>query len=737
MFRDQDYPLAVPTWEKGKWIEDTIFNTKQDLIDYLKSIFKEPGKYEFDENTYHWQEQANRFDEIGYYCKAPFRSKDFIKYWEDQKRKSRTGVIFKNEDKSWFLTRDYYFWINFLKIFDKEKRIYAFPTIWDVQYHMALFEVLAELHNKHVAMLKKRQIASSYFHIAKLINFYWFEEGAKLKLGASLKDYINIKGSWKMVNEYSDFLNEHTAWYRPHNPGKVMDWTQQIEMTINGRDVRKGLKSTLTGHTFEKDPTAGVGGPCRMFFHEEGGIAPKADQTYEFMRPALHSGMLSTGLFIIAGSVGDLDQCEPLKLYMLQPRENDFYYVESNLIDDKGTIGKHALFIPEQWSMPPHIGPYGNSLVEEALAAIMVQREQWKKDLEPATYQLRISQKPTNIKEAFAYREASVFPPHLLTNQSDRIDNKSYHAEYLDIRRGKNGSIKIKESKKGPIKDFPVKKNATDKEGCLVVWERPISDSPEFGTYYGSIDPISEGKTTTSDSLCSIYIYKNTLQISKPDANGEMKSHIEHGKIVAAWCGRFDDINDTHERLELIIEWYNAWTIIENNISLFIQHMIAVRKQKYLVPRDQMVFLKNIGANKTVYQDYGWKNTGTLFKSHMISYAIEFIKEVIDTEHDEDGVITKRVHGVERIPDPMLIKEMSEYHEGLNVDRLVTFAALASFVRIQESNRGYKRIIEHDHDTNLEMSQNLFKLKKRPFSNIGGRKGTRGGRNRNPFTNIK
>ena len=60
---------------------------------------------------------------------------------------------------------------------------------------------------------------------------------------------------------------------------------------------------------------------------------------------------------------------------------------------------------------------------------------------------------------------------------------------------------------------------------------------------------------------------------------------IEKDKIVASWCGRFDDINKTHERLELIIEWYKAWTIVENNISLFIQHMIAKRKQKYLVPK--------------------------------------------------------------------------------------------------------------------------------------------------------
>ena len=98
----------------------------------------------------------------------------------------------------------------------------------------------------------------------------------------------------------------------------------------------------------------------------------------------------------------------------------------------------------------------------------------------------------------------------------------------------------------------------------------------------------------------------------------ETETYIEQDKIVAAWCGRFDDINKTHERLELIIEWYNAWTLIENNISLFIQYMISRKKQRYLVPKSQIMFLKDLGANANVFQEYGWKNTGTLFKaSHL------------------------------------------------------------------------------------------------------------------------
>jgi len=736
MFREADYPIFIPTWKNGEWIDNTEFSTQSDFIAYLTDLFKEPGKYNFDENTVYWQDQAKHYNDFGFYCKAPLRSKDFLAYWNFEKQKARVGVIYHSNGNQWYLSRDYYFWLNFLPIFDKEKNKYDFPNIWDVQYHMALYEILAELNNKHSAILKKRQIASSYFHCAKLINYYWFEEGAKLKMGASLKDYINLKGSWKMLNEYSDFLNEHTAWIRPHNPGKVGDWEQKIQMTKNGRDVTVGLKSTLSAYSFDKDPTTGVGGPCRYFFHEEAGIAPRMDSTYEFMRPALHSGMITTGMFIAAGSVGDLDQCEPLKEFILHPDENDFYAVESDLIDEKNTWGRHALFIPEQWSMPPHIDEFGNSLVEEALEAILAQRKQWKKDLDPSKYQLRVSQKPINIKEAFDFRDEALFPPHLVSAQQRRIDDKKYHAEYLNILKGEQDSIVIKESKKSPISEFPVRKNDVDKEGCVVVWERPIKDA-EWGTYYASIDPVSEGKTTTSESLCSIYVYKNTRQVTRLNEAGDIENFIEQGKIVACWCGRFDDLNKTHERLQLIIEWYNAWTLVENNISHFIQHMIAKRKQKYLVTKDQILFLKDIGANRSVYQDYGWKNTGTIFKSHLLSYAIEFLSEELDTEIGEDGEIFNTVYGVERIPDTMLLKEMSAYRHGLNVDRLVSFAALVAFIKVQESNRGYKKVIEKDAQ-NLENSKDLFKLKSTPFRNLGrGDKGLGGRKNKNPFRHIK
>ena len=715
--------ISIPTYESGKWTE-TEFETRDSFKEFVLSIFKEPGLYEFNNTSLIFNQEAINFNKDGFYCSAPFRSTDFTSYWNDQKNKCRVGVIYKDGPRSWYLTRDYYMWLNFLPIYDKEEKKYGFAKVRDAQYHMALYEMLAELSYRHSAILKKRQIASSYFHMGKIINTYWFEEGSTCKIGASLKDYINDKGSWKFLDEYKTFLNEHTAWYRPSNPEKVLLWQQQIEVKVGNRKTSRGLKSKIQGASFEKNATTGVGGPTTIFFHEEAGIAPKMDKTYEYLRPAMSSGMVTTGMFIAAGSVGDLDQCEPLKQMILNPTANDIYAVETDLMDKDGTIGLAGLFIPEQWSMPPYIDDYGNSKIEEALDAIKTERAQWKADLSPEQYQLRISQKPTNIAEAFAYRKESVFPQGVLSQQQKRIEEKEYAYEHIELERVSDG-IHAKRSNKLPISEFPLSKKAQDKTGCLVVWERPVS-SPEFGAYYASIDPVSEGKTTTSDSLCSIIVYKNSVEITREGPQG-LERFIEPGKIVASWCGRYDDINKTHQQLELIVEWYNAWTIVENNISLFIQHMISKKKQKYLVPKQQIMFLKDLGSNKSVYQEYGWKNTGTLFKNHLISYAIEFLREEIDQELDDDGNIIKTTLGIERIPDPMLLKEMLAYYPGLNVDRLVTFAALVAFVRIQESNRGYLRRTESELGDSLDNSKKFHKLKYSPFKNIGRTKTANGG----------
>ena len=99
----------------------------------------------------------------------------------------------------------------------------------------------------------------------------------------------------------------------------------------------------------------------------------------------------------------------------------------------------------------------------------------------------------------------------------------------------------------------------------------------------------------------------------------------------------------------------------------------------------------------------------------------------------------KETFGVERIPDKMLLTEMLQYFPGLNVDRLVAFAALVAFAKIQQGNRGYIKRKERDKSLEpLDISQNFGKLNKNPFRNIGRNKKIGGNKIiKNPFKNIR
>ncbi len=727
--------ITIPTWQNGNWGE-TSFKTRDSYRDFVTPLFIEPGKYQFDDVSFIFNEQAWIFRKNNRYNEFVKNGKDYIQYWDTHKERCRRGAVFKSGKKVWYIAREYYMWLNFLQIYDKMQEKFDFPQVWDVQYHMCLYNLLAELSYKHSVMFKKRQICSSYLHCAKMINLLWFEEGVTIKMGAALKSKVNGEGSWKFLEEYRNFLNKNTAWYRPMNPGKVGLWEQKVETSFGGRTTTEGLKGTVTMLTFDKDETAGVGGPCKLLYHEEFGIAPKGDGTYRYGKQAMRSGMLTTGLFIGAGSVGDLEKCEPLKKFIFYPDENDFYSVESNLIDEKGTVGRTGLFIPEQWSMPPFIDNNGNSEVEEALSALNEEFKQKQKDLTPEDYQLEVSQRPRNIAEGFAYRKESKFPLHLVSAQERRIEDKTYSTEYVDLEKNEHGKVIYKQSKKLPISEFPLSKKAENKEGVVVIYERPV-ENPKFGMYYGSVDPIKTGKTVTSESLCVIYIYKNDTEVTRIE-KGETKVFIEHGKIVATWCGRFDDLTKTHERLELLIELYNAWTIVENNVSQFIIYMIAQHKQKYLVPKDQIIFLKDLGSNMSVFAEYGYAMNGKFFEEHLLHYGVAFLKEELTQEVLADGTVVKTTYGIERIPDIMLLKEMKAHGSGGNFDRLVAYCALIAFVKVQQANRGYARRLEEVGKQERKKQDEIYKVSHNMFRHIG--QGGNSGEKRpprSPFKNLK
>ena len=266
--------ISVPTYntKTNKW-SYTNFETKDEFKDFIWSKFIPPGELKLVDTKY-WNQEARKFREKGYYTDAPYRSKDYDKYWDLEKEKCRTGVIIDD----FFLTRYYYFWINFLPINDKLINKLDFPSIWDSQYYFFLYVQLCELEHKYSVTLKKRQWGGTFQHLAILLNDIWFETGFINKVGAYEDEYL--KADWAMLEEYRTFLNTNTAWYRAFNPDKTLNWQQRWEVKRAGRKGFIGNSSILKGLNFKLSPTKGVGGKNNKFYYEEAGITKTMTKTF-------------------------------------------------------------------------------------------------------------------------------------------------------------------------------------------------------------------------------------------------------------------------------------------------------------------------------------------------------------------------------------------------------------------------------------------------------------------------
>lgn len=730
---------SAPTYnlDTKQWSE-THFVKRRDTIVFIKSHVKYPGQYGLKYTQGVWNEQACIFQDNekktghGSYPKHVKNSADFRKHWDFEEKKClfEGFIIYKkpSENLEYAVPCLYYWYLNYCPIPDKVKQKDDFAEIYDGDLHYFLYILECILVREFGVVLKKRQSGYTLKNMAIMLNAIWFGRGAMSKIFAS--DENKVVESWSFMTQYRDHNNHNCAWTRSFDPSKPLDWIMRKKQTDGSY---KGRNCKSKGFTTKQDPTNGIGGSAKVIFGEESGANATLDKTHEFITSNVSYGGLTTGLIIYSGAVGELDKAEPLKNFILHPRDNGFVSRPNNIPEDIEFGLEVGFFAPECWNYvsverdedDKPIGEAmrcfdesGNSDIPLALSEIGKWRE-IAKTKSPEKYRYYCSQRPLSIKEAFAFRKDSLWPMNLVEAQKRRIEEKQYPAEYLDIVSGKDGKLEFKKSHKFPIRDFPIVKTAVDKEGVIEVWERPVSN-PTFGMYYAIVDPVRDGKTNTSTSLFSIIIYKNDVEVTRV-SEGDTETFIESGKIVAVWTGRFDDPNKTNERGQYLAEIYNAWTLSEANASEFINHMINKKRQHLLVPKNQILFLKDLDSNVQSFQEYGWKNTGDIFVKHMIPYGLKFLKEEIYSTVLTNGT-TIRKFGVERIPDVMIFKEMEAYYQGMNADRLITFCSLAAFISIQHANRGYiKRVdyvegVKQNIDKNLYLKPNSFFREGKKFS---------------------
>lgn len=675
--------ISIPTYssKEDKW-SYTDFETRDEFKAFVWTKFKQPGKLNL-RNTWTWRQQAAKYEKDGYYCNSPYNSKDFREFWNQEKEKCTKGVIIDE----FYLTRYYYFWINFLPINDKKVNKLQFPQIWDSQYYFFIYEYLCELEYRYSVVVKKRQWGSTFQHLAILINDVWFEQGFINKVGAFDEEYL--KADWSMLEEYRTFLNTNTAWYRQFNPDKALNWQQRWEVKKAGRKGYVGNSSILKGINFKISPTKGVGGKNNKFYYEEAGITKTMNKTFQYIDPALKLGALTTGIFMAGGSVGELDQCEDLKKMATNPRGYNILPIENDF-EESTELTEICFFVPEYWSMPPYIDDDGNSLIEDAKKWCVEERLKTKINMSPENYRMYVSQHPFNLSEAFAWRSESVFPQAKILRQQEKVISERLYGTAVELDYTADNKVLERLSNLVPIIKFPLG-DKDSKEGCINVWEFPMPN-PKNLTYFAGVDPVQTDKTTTSPSLFSIYIFKNLVERTFME-DGVQKIKLDGYKPVACYTGRHDDMKVQHEIAEKLIVWYNALTAVESNVPTFINHMQQRGLQKHLATKDNLAFVSELNTNKTVYSPWGFKMNNQI-KTYFIDLVNEYLNEELDIIRmkGKDDIV-KRVWGVERIEDMGLLEELRQYHDKLNTDRFVAFASgLALMKAFRKSNVGIIRI---------------------------------------------
>lgn len=697
----------IPTYtvEKREW-STTSFENQKEFGDFLfKTCFKEPGEYRIDESSLlddnGWNSLSRKFTETGRYTDYAPGTPEYNQFWDSEELKCRLGIIFKYHNKTWYLTRDYYFLLNYCPILNKEKgNTESFMSIRDVQMHMMLYEKIAECYHLHSAVLKRRQMAYSNCHAAKSLNFIWFENKKTIKWFASSEAYLDtVNGSWKMLDAFRNHINVHTDWIRIFTPAEYPSIQQKEKFLIRkGQWGTKGNESTLVAKTLGKDVTSGVGGAAYWIWHEEGGVAPKANLTLQYLNPALESGLEKSGSFHIGGSVGDLDDCKPLENFILKPDNYEIFGVETKYYNESRTPKIAGLFIPAQYGMPQAVDKYGNSQVEKALELLKESEEQWKK-LPTEDYILKRSQNPKTITEAFAWRKSSFFNVQRIEKRQKDIlllkERNDFYEKQGLLEISKDGKIVLKKLSDMPEAErptpvgYPVIPEMLDKRGCVTIWEFPDGNA-DFGIYFGGCDPVEVGKTTTSDSVFSLHIYKRGIRKITRKSDGSIEETYTKGRLVASYRGRFDNPDDHNEQGLLLLRLYNAVTACERNKPNFINYCRRKGFAHMIARRKDLPFEKDIDMTGTKNDDFGvWAGSDNKLLEIEKRTTYEYLDYEVDTitkkaKDPNEFDISKTIRGYDIVPDYWFLEECKLWNEDANADAFISASLAIIFGQSRE-----------------------------------------------------
>ena len=374
---------------------------------------------------------------------------------------------------------------------------------------------------------------------------------------------------------------------------------------------------------------------------------------------------------ILTGTGGDMKRFMDAKTLMFDV--DNFNFLTYNNEKDEKRV--HGLFISYKYRMeakePSTLGTFLNQPADSDLHSVpmLVSNEQKAKEVtegnlerlkkagDRVAYLKEKMYYPIEVDDIFLNEDTNIFDIEAAKRQKFRIQQQERTGTPVILFHDED-RIKHEFTDKQPITNFPLKSSDL-KDAPVVIYEFPM-ENPPYGLYVAGVDPYRQGQAAYSTSLGSVYIYKRMHDIT---------SEKYQDMFVASYCARPDKKETWEEQARMLIKFYNARTLCENDDISFIEYMKAKGDAHYL--EKQPDWLKEIVPGTTVRREYGVHRSSDKIRDYLHNCLKKYMEEVIHRETDADGNVTKEFKGVSKIFDPMLLEEIIQYNDQGNFDRII------------------------------------------------------------------
>jgi hypothetical protein len=617
-------------------------------------------------------------------------SSEYEAFWSNELEKIKYGVTINGTFIHGWLYWHINQWNIYMDIIDQRSnetiRGLRKPQLRDNEWLIAEYLRQAEIEKKGMLLLGARRLGKTVFissYIGRAAKIY--EGSENIIVGNNKDDLNNITAACDVG------LNNLDPYF--YLPRIADDWKKQITFGIKEKktNIRHPFSHIYVRNTEGGINTEVIAGltPKTLIFDEIGKGAFL--DAFNAAKKSFESPYGWRCVPILTGTGGAFEKGNDAQKVFWEPDVHNLLSLE--LKEEPGKKvgifmgGTYSLeFLKEEKSLSDFLGvekgteldhiPIFVSDHEKNKQRILDKRKITEKSSDIKTHLKEIMYLPLEPKEIFLTENDNDFPVEAAQKHLEfLLSNPEHYGTPVRLFRDLDGTVKHSfDTDKKVILEYPADKSLS-KDAPIMIYEFP-EENPPYNLYIAGADPYNQSASQWSDSLGTIYIFKRVYDV----VGGTYQR-----RIVASYAARPKTMKEWHENVELLLEFYNAICMPENEGGTFIQYFDQKNKGHLLA--DGYNMLKEIHPNTSITGRVKGLPATPKIKGFWMNILVQYTLEDIIVGQDPVTKEPIKKLGIFRIQDPMLLREMIMYNKDANVDRIVAFGhALAYDSYLEKHN---------------------------------------------------